>query len=241
MFQDALIESGGAGPRRSAAGIPLAVALHAAVLAALAGVSAWRTGDPPEPSVPVFFTQPAGPPPAPAGAPGPSPRDKRVAHPRPPTAARFFVAPVEIPELPVSSDEGSEASAPGSDTSGAGIDGAVGDGGGGGGTNPGGLPSLAPEEPYRTGGDVRPPELLRRIEPAYPEAARKVRIEGVVILEAVISAAGAVEEVRVLRSANPLLDGAAADAVAQWRYRPATLNGRTVRVYLTVTVSFKLH
>ena len=46
---------------------------------------------------------------------------------------------------------------------------------------------------------------------------------------------------KVLKSVNPLLDASAVRAVQQWRYRPATLNGRAVRVYLTVTVTFNLH
>jgi protein TonB len=83
--------------------------------------------------------------------------------------------------------------------------------------------------------------LTNRVEPSYPEAARKARMEGVVILEAIITASGSVEEVKVLKSVNPLLDASAFRAVQQWRYRPATLNGRAVRVYLTVTVTFNLH
>jgi len=66
-------------------------------------------------------------------------------------------------------------------------------------------------------------------------------MEGVVILEAIITASGSVEEVKVLKSVNPLLDASAVRAVSGWRYKPATLNGRAVRVYLTVTVTFNLH
>jgi protein TonB len=88
---------------------------------------------------------------------------------------------------------------------------------------------------------VKAPQLINRVEPSYPEAARKARMEGVVILEAIITANGNVEDVKVLKSMNPLLDAAATRAVQQWRYRPATLNGRAVRVYLTVTVTFNLH
>src|SRR5713226_7024293 len=65
--------------------------------------------------------------------------------------------------------------------------------------------------------------------------------EGVVILGAIITASGNVDDVKVLKSVNPLLDAAATRAVQQWKYRPATLNGRAVRVYLTVTVTFNLH
>jgi protein TonB len=62
-----------------------------------------------------------------------------------------------------------------------------------------------------------------------------------VVLEAIISSSGAIEEVRVVKSAGALLDSAAEESVRQWRYRPATLNGRAVRVLLTVTVAFRLH
>ena len=77
------------------------------------------------------------------------------------------------------------------------------------------------------------PEILPRVEPQYPEAARKARLEGVVILDA--------DRVRVIRSAGKLLDDAAAEALRRWTYRPATLNGRSVRVLLTVTVDFRVH
>jgi protein TonB len=93
----------------------------------------------------------------------------------------------------------------------------------------------------RPGGDVRPPELWRRVEPQYPEAARKARVDGVVILDAVIAATGEVEEVRVIRSAGRLLDDAAAAALPKWFYRPANLNVRAVRVLITVTVEIRIH
>ena len=65
------------------------------------------------------------------------------------------------------------------------------------------------DEPLRVGGDVKAPQLTNRVEPSYPEAARKARMEGVVILEAIITANGNVEDVKVLKSVNPLLDAAA--------------------------------
>lgn len=96
------------------------------------------------------------------------------------------------------------------------------------------------EEPLRVGGDVKEPVEISRVQPIYPEAARKARLQGIVILEAIITKDGNVESVRVLRGINPLLDNAAMRAVQQWKYRPATFNGRPVPVYLTVTVTFKL-
>jgi protein TonB len=64
-------------------------------------------------------------------------------------------------------------------------------------------------------------------------------VEGVVILEATIDAGGQVQAVQLLRSA-PLLDQAALEAVRQWRYEPATLNGEPVPVIMTITVRFAL-
>ena len=90
------------------------------------------------------------------------------------------------------------------------------------------------------GGDVTEPRLVYRVEPSYSEIARKLRLEGVAVLQAIISADGRIEEVRVVQSAHELLDAEAARAVKQWRYRAATRKGRPVRVSLTVTVEFRL-
>ncbi len=70
--------------------------------------------------------------------------------------------------------------------------------------------------------------------------ARRAKLQGKVVLEAVIGTDGDVEELRVLRSI-PMLDKPAADAVCCWKYRPATLDGRPVAVYFTVLVEFSLH
>ncbi len=89
------------------------------------------------------------------------------------------------------------------------------------------------------GGDIRPPALLKRVEPAYPELARRAFVEGVVILEATVDQHGRVEDVRLLRSI-PLLDEAAKAAVRQWQYSPLVLNGHPERFILTVTLSFSI-
>ena len=111
----------------------------------------------------------------------------------------------------------------------------------------GGLPDVPPPPPppaetpapIRTGGALKPPALLTRVPPAYPEFAISARIEGMVVLEATVGRDGRVEEVRVLRSV-PLLDKAASDAVLQWRYAPLLLNGKAERFILTVTLAFNL-
>jgi protein TonB len=66
------------------------------------------------------------------------------------------------------------------------------------------------------------------------------RLQGLVIVEATIARDGSVKDVRLLKSAHPLLDKAALDAVARWKYSPTTLNGDAVEVLLSVTVTFTL-
>ncbi len=86
---------------------------------------------------------------------------------------------------------------------------------------------------------MQAPRKIANVDPVYPRVAQTARVEGVVILEAVIDARGRVESVRVLRSI-PLLDQAAVDAVKQWILTPALLNGIAVPVVMTVTVNFTL-
>ena len=81
--------------------------------------------------------------------------------------------------------------------------------------------------------------MTYRVNPVYPPAAEAARVQGVVILEALIGTDGRVTEARILRSI-PLLDQAALDAVRQWQYTPTLLNGVAVPVIMTVTVQFTL-
>ncbi len=87
---------------------------------------------------------------------------------------------------------------------------------------------------------VTPPVLLKRVEPDYPRTAIIKREEGIVVLEAVITRNGDVEQVRTLRSDSALLENAAIHAVLQWKYKPALVQGRPVKVYFTVTVTFHI-
>jgi len=89
-------------------------------------------------------------------------------------------------------------------------------------------------------GEIKPPRLIKRVSPIYPEEARKSKVEGVVILSARTDKKGNVEAVQVLRSVDPLLDQAAIDAVKQWKYEPFIKDGKSHKVVFTVTVAFKL-
>jgi len=95
------------------------------------------------------------------------------------------------------------------------------------------------EAPIRAVGQIKPPKLIKKVEPLYPEIARQARVEGVVIIEATTDMYGRVQRVNILRSI-PLLDQAAVDAVRQWVYEPMVINGRPRGVIFTVTVTFKL-
>jgi len=98
---------------------------------------------------------------------------------------------------------------------------------------------VAPTAPLRVGQGVREPRKIVDATPVYPTLALSVKVEGAVILEAVINERGVVERLRVLKSI-PLLDAAATDAVSRWRYTPTLLNGTPVAVLMTITINFTL-
>lgn len=82
-------------------------------------------------------------------------------------------------------------------------------------------------------------DLVRKVLPIYPALARSARIQGTVVLQAMISKQGTIENLRLL-SGHPLLAPAAIDAVRQWRYRPYILNNEPVEVETQITVNFSL-
>ena len=81
--------------------------------------------------------------------------------------------------------------------------------------------------------------LIRRVQPTYPALARSARIQGTVMLQAVISKQGRIENLVVL-AGHPMLVPAAIDAVRQWHYRPYILNNEPVEVETQITVNFSL-
>ncbi|MBA2303019.1 MAG: TonB family protein [Acidobacteria bacterium] len=103
------------------------------------------------------------------------------------------------------------------------------------------VPAPAPvTKPVPVGGVIKETAKIRHVAPIYPVIAQQVRVDGIVIVEAIIGADGRVQEARVLRS-KPLLDEAALTAVREWIFTPTTLNGVAVPVIMTVTVNFRLH
>jgi len=108
-----------------------------------------------------------------------------------------------------------------------------------------------PEPPPPSGpliagvGDVTNPVRIEEtaVQPEYPELARVARLEGNVILQAIVNSDGSVGDVEVLRCNRPNLgfEEAAIEAVQQWRYKPALQNGKPVEVYFTIYVEFTLN
>jgi protein TonB len=100
-------------------------------------------------------------------------------------------------------------------------------------------PVQRPSGPVRVSELVRPPRKMVDVRPVYPEYARAARIEGTVVLEAILDRNGRIDQLRVVKSVA-LLDQAALDAVRQWRYSPTVLNGQPVAVLMTITINFTL-
>jgi periplasmic protein TonB len=100
-------------------------------------------------------------------------------------------------------------------------------------------PQPAAQKPFRVGGEVRAPRKIHDVAPRYPVIAQQARIQGTVIIEAVIGADGRVQSARSLKP-TPFLEEAALEAVRQWVFTPTKLNGEPVPVVMTVTVDFRL-
>ena len=94
--------------------------------------------------------------------------------------------------------------------------------------------------PMKVGGGVLPPKKIYTPQPVYTEEARLSRIQGVVILEAIIDAQGAVQQVKVLKGLPMGLSESAAKTAREWTFKPATLEGKPVPVYFNLTVRFSL-
>ncbi len=97
----------------------------------------------------------------------------------------------------------------------------------------------APKKPIRVGGRIKPPRQIAKTAPAYPVLARQARVQGEVVLDAVIDTEGKVINVSVV-SGHPLLIEAAINCVRQWKYEPTYLNEEPIAVQLIVKVSFEL-
>jgi protein TonB len=247
--------------RRGWFSLPAAIAIHLAAFATFTFASYWDVADVPAPPTnDIFYV--ALPPPPPPPALGSGRQETRTTPVRqeevkPPTPVQQPVQPTdEMPDLPpanshVANDVLSDLQ-PGGDPHGV-KEGGVSDGGVTDGTpfsngtderekygTGAPDPQPADNEPIVVGGAVLKPEILVKTQPRYTELARRSNTTGVVVLRAVIDERGNVTNLEVLRTLPMGLEQAAVDAVRTWRFKPATLHGRPVKVYFNLTVNFQI-
>jgi len=96
-----------------------------------------------------------------------------------------------------------------------------------------------PAAPIAVGGEVKPVQLISSVPPVYPQLARSQRVSGDVKIDALIDENGRVTSMKVV-GGPVLLHQAAMDSLRQWKYKPATLDGKAVSMHLVVTVQFRL-
>jgi len=107
------------------------------------------------------------------------------------------------------------------------------------GSAPVAMPKVAAPQRIRVSSGVAQGMLIQQVQPVYPPMAKMARVQGTVVLQAVISKEGTIENLRVV-SGHPMLIQSALDAVKQWRYKPYLLSGEPVEVDTQITVNFNL-
>lgn len=105
---------------------------------------------------------------------------------------------------------------------------------------PGTIEPAAPEHTFRPYEVDQLPEPTLIVKPEYSDMAREAGVEGTVVLQALVATDGRVAEVSVTRSI-PLLDALAVEALKKWRFTPALVDKRPVRVWVAVPIRFSLH
>lgn len=246
LFAEALLEQSPTRPKNSGKRVFYSVFIHTLVLLALI-------------LPPLYFTDTinlkqftqtmlVAPPPPPPPPPAPQALVKAVAPKHVFTTAGKLIAPTVIPqkiamlkEAPLEPDLGGVAGGvpggvPGGQMGGV-LGGIISDASRKAATAP--VPTVNSKTPVRVGGRVRAPRLINKVAPSYPTLARQTRVQGDVVVDAVIDAEGNVIQVQVV-SGPPLLLAAAMEAVREWKYEPTYLNDQAISVQLLVTVTFRL-
>ena len=257
MFDDVLIESAGRDKKKGGWVTALISAvIHVALVGAIIAAGYYVKENPEVIEKPirafVASAPPPPPPPPPPAASSSTPRRSTPRVEREVTPQETFRQPTEIPDevpevtgdVPTDTTGGVEGGVVGGQVGGVigGVVGGVVGGvlGGELGGQLGGQIGGTGDMPVRVGGDVKPPVSIVRVEPTYTEIARKARIEGIVIIEAIIDRNGNVSDARVLKPLPMGLDQAALEAVKRWKFRPGTLNNQPVPVIYNLTVNFRL-
>lgn len=255
MFEHSLIdlETRRQPARRRWISLPVAVSLHLVAFAAFGFGSYWSVGAVPAPETVmgpmVIFELPPVPPPPSGGHSAPPQTPTHAPAPQPqeqPAQVRTVQQPTTVPDHldPAPPSASALPEVPGVPTTALpGNGGTPGNGKGDGkgpGAGTGDGPGDVPTEPLRLTAAITPPVAIYKVQPRYTESARRSNTQGVVVVEAVIDEQGRVTDVRVLRGLPMGLDRAALEAIQQWKFRPAMMQDRPVKVYFTLTANFTL-
>jgi periplasmic protein TonB len=248
LFEDSLLEASGGQRKRRTLATLFSIVLQCLLLGVLILIPLWFTDVLPKQQLLTFIEAPPPPPPPPPAAPAPT--AVRVVKVTSEIANGQLRTPGRIPAK-VQMIKEDDAPPPTSITGGVmgGVPGGI-SGGQLGGVIGGiisstssvaAVPNLTKATPQRIriSQGVSKGLLVYRIEPTYPPVARLARIQGIVVLTAVIDKDGNIQNLQVV-TGHPMLAPAAIDAVKQWRYKPFLLNGQPVGIETTVTVVFSL-
>jgi protein TonB len=251
MFESALLEKHHSIQSRRKSATLVSLILEATVIGALIVIPLLVTQALPAPKMMTMLVAPPPPPPPPP----PASAAAKMKTTSTATATKAPVVKVNKTELndlrmptkiPQKIDMTPEAAAPAAPSASGVLGGVAGgvEGGMAGGVLGGVLSSdigKLPAKPklVRVSQGVSDGLLVHKVTPQYPPIAKQARMQGSVVLRAVIGKNGEVEHVQP-ESGNPLLASAAVNAVKQWRYKPYVLNGTPVDVETTVTVNFRL-
>ena len=214
MFEDFLPSPDARRPRRPRAGLlAFSAGLHLAVVAVLLAVGAQTRGEQP---IEVLLLHAANAGGVEAAEAPFSPAERRAARERQAMLDRM-VQPAAVFD-----------SVPGATAASA--------------TAPAGAGDAGSDLPVAAGGGVIRPEVIEssRVIPVYPEEAQRAGLEGLVVLKVVIDERGRVGDVAVMRSVGHGFDEAAVAAVRQWKFRPATRNGKPIKVVHVIPFDFRL-
>ncbi len=237
MFEDSLMESTARIRTRSKCFAIGSFTLQALLLAALAIYPLVHPAKLPKQALMMLLTAPSVPA-SPANL--PQRATAAASHPQPIMIDNPLAAPIRIPQhMAANADYGPPPTA---------VD--TGFGGTGAGTDsalfstlgpsaPPVVKAVQPKGPIHISSGVATGQLLAPIQPVYPAIARAARIQGTVVVQAIISKSGAIEQLHVV-SGPPMLQGAATEAIQRARYRPFLLNGEPVAVETTINVVFTL-
>jgi protein TonB len=242
MFEDSLIESGGKLKTKRVWTTMFSVLLQAFLIGIMILIPLIYTEALPKSMQMTFLVAPPPPPPPPPPA-APEVRAVKVVQTdiengqlRTPTKIPQKVAMIKEEEAPppVSSMGGVMGGVPGGVPGGqmGGVLGGILS------STPTAAPKLAVQR-VRVSQGVSEGNLISQVKPPYPPMAKMARVQGAVVLQALISKQGTIQNLRVI-SGHPMLVQAALDAVKQWRYRPYLLNGEPVEVETQITLNFSL-